>query len=168
MKRSVGLIVMVKMPNGQLMAVLQRRGTFNHEKMALESFPGCLQVTCHGGLQDGENVVKGLVREVNEELGQDFNDHFSFFGTELLSEVGDDKKRVTTYGTILPMELIRDHLRLGPDTGGLVYVPKDMIDQIIEIRPEFKLLGPEFSRTLAMFPDEIAAVKKAFEIFGEM
>ena len=70
MKKSVGLVVMTMLPKKDgskvLAAILQRRGTFNTEKMEPESWPGCCQVTCHGRLEEGEDFELGLFNELGE------------------------------------------------------------------------------------------------------
>ena len=184
MKRSVGLVVMTMIPQGVdncrvLAAVLQRRGSFNHEKMCPESYPGCLQVICHGKLKGDEPVEVGLVRELTEELGKAFTTAYVHgFHGEILVESRDEEKEIVTFGALMPIEIIRDTVRLGPDSGGLVYVT---IDQINDQRIVFELgsgapgsvfdmiktYGPIKTNTIAMFPDEIEAVKKAFKVFGE-
>lgn len=176
MKRSVGLIVMVRIPQKEgsyrVMAALQRRGTFNHEKMAPESYPNCLQVTCHGKLNDDEDFQAALYREMCEELGVTFAETFKGgYPGHLLVDSTTDEKRVMTFGVLIPINVIRDHVRLGPDSGGLIYISQDDVGDIVDLSSDMsakrmKENGPEFSYTRAMFPDEIKAVKKAFEIFG--
>lgn len=84
-RRMVGLLVMTEMPDGELVAVLQRRGEFNHEKLEgilshkrpvsagwSESFPGGYSLTVWGGMEDGETSIQAMIREVQEEMGQEF------------------------------------------------------------------------------------------------
>ncbi len=166
MERSVGLIVMIQIPDESasgyhLAAVLQRRGTYSTERMAPAYFPGCLQVTCHGKLEEGEDPIPGLLRELEEELGPTFIPgalrEVTFTSTE--------KKEVTTFATFVPARMIRN-IRLGPDSGGLEVILKAAVEDIVEITPAFKVKGPEFRHTLAMFEDEIRSLKTAFEILG--
>lgn len=70
-RRVVGLLVMTELPEMGLVAVLQRRGEFNHEKMGPESFPGALQLTVWGGMEDDETPYGAMLREAEEELGKD-------------------------------------------------------------------------------------------------
>ena len=65
----------------------------------------------------------------------------------------------------MPIELIRECVRLDPDTGGLAYITADQVDDIVTASPEMKLTGPEYNCTMAMFPDEIQAVKNTFNLF---
>lgn len=73
-KRSVGLLVITHVNSIGLVAVLQRRGEFNHETMAPETYSGACQLTAHGKVEVGEFFVDALLREVREELGLKFFD----------------------------------------------------------------------------------------------
>ena len=98
MKRSVGLVLMTKIVFGgtfKMCAVLQHRGEYNFEKMSWETFPGCLQVTCHGGAEEGESFEAALQREIGEELGENFANSYLLYMHEgilqTLSETADEK-----------------------------------------------------------------------------
>ena len=172
MKKSVGLIVMSKIPKAGkevLVAVLQRRGRFNTEKMAPESYPSCCQVTSHGKLFETEKLFEGLFREAREELGQPFSGLVKANvsrGIQMLTHVADKEKEVTTFGVLVPTVWLKA-IQWGPDSGGADLIAQENLDDIVEIADEMKVTGPEFIHTLAMFPDEIEAVRKAFEIFGK-
>jgi hypothetical protein len=164
-KRAVGLLVMTCI-NEELTAILQRRGGYNLEKMAPESYPGCLQVTCHGGVEDTESFGVALKREAVEELGPVFSEACfqNYFGGKVVNEISDGKKEIVTFVVIVPIELVHT-IRLGPDSGGLVYVTTDMVKDIIEVSDHMRTLGPLASNIMAMFPDAIEAVENAFEAF---
>lgn len=171
MKRSVGLVILTEISisdprpqRGTFMAVLQRRGTWNVEKMKSESYPGCLQVTCHGKVEEGETFYSALIRESCEELGEAFTRKCQK-DVPLVKLVHhtDDEKEVITYGAFVPPEYLR-MIRLGPDSGGLDLVPLDEVDEIQELTPDFKEKGPEFRHTRVMFADEIVTVRNVFEI----
>lgn len=169
-KRSVGLIVMTQIPGGKLVAVLQRRGSFNTEKMAPESYPNCLQVTCHGGVKEDESFEFGLEREIVEELGEVFAAKLKNWGNwldEPAVRFRNKKKEIATYGVFVPSEWL-PLIRLGPDTGGLVYVAAKQVKEIVKITDEMKANGPEFARTMAMFKDDIGALKTCFKFFGNI
>lgn len=175
MKKSVGLVVMVKMPQEDgsevLMAMLQRRGTFNTEKMKPESYPGCCQVSVHGGVEEGESFDQALIREVQEEFGQDFANCLRCLpnkaAVEILIHQKTSEKEIITYGTLIPLDWLK-MIRLGPDSGGLDLVSaSDANGATVEIKPEYKADGPPKGWMIAMFPDEIEAVRKAFIVFGK-
>lgn len=172
MKRSVGLVVMVRIPkDGKeiLMAVLQRRGRWNTEKMAPESYPGCCQVTCHGKLKDGETFFQGLYRECHEELGTSFGDYIQAdCRLETLRWETTEEKEFMTLGVIVHMMKL-EMIRLGPDSGGLELITRNQVQDIFSLTQEGKDLkekGPSRRDSLYMFPDEIEAVRKAFGVFG--
>ena len=161
-KRGVGVVAVVEI-NNVLYAVLQKRGLFNTEKMEPESYQGCLQVTCHGGLKDDEDFLEGLIRVSNEELGSKFtcacqNDVKL---TEIMRDFSGEKEIITYYARITPEHL--KFIRLGPDTGGLIYFAAEMAEKIVPITKEMKINGPP-PGTHAMFPDEIKAVKAALKL----
>ena len=170
MKKSVGVILLTHIPTDEgerLAAVLQRRGSFNHEDdLRPETYPGCLQVTCHGGVEENETETTALYREMDEELGTRFLEVFwDHSQLRLISRFSDEKKEVVTYGAIVPRSWFK-LLKLGPDTGGILYVCENALDGLTEITPEMKRKGPELSATLAMFSDEIKTVRMAFEFLG--
>jgi hypothetical protein len=162
-KKSVGIIVITRIPNGELAAVLQRRGVFNFEKTKRESYPGCSQVTAHGGLKEGEGFYDGLIRESLEELGEEFV-QLAKNDTELFELVHDNdtEKEVITFGAFVAWERIKS-IRLLPESGGIDIVPQSEIGSLVEITKDMKETGCSPS-IRALFPDEIEAIKKAFDL----
>jgi hypothetical protein len=173
-KRSVGLILVTKIPaeDGSMkcVAVLHRRGIWNFEDpsgVKRESYPGCSQVTVHGGLKDDESFLDGLDREVGEEIGKDFGNIFDLDLLEL-THINNEKKEIITYCALVEMERIRK-IRLAPESGGLDFIDGMQIngqfDSPTVIEDSFKKVGcPPSIR--AMFPDEIKAVREAL-IFAD-
>lgn len=168
-KRAVGLIILTEIPaRGGLVAVLQRRGLVNHEKdWNNESFPGACQVTVHGELEGVESFTEALEREVLEELGEEFQaavyNSGKMNGFKLIVRVKTDRKEVETFGLFVQREIL-NLVRLGPSTGGLRFVTRNAeISDLNEFRKDD---GVTHSSIVAMFPDEIEAVRKAFEIFS--
>ena len=171
-KRSVGLVVLTEIPGIGPVAVLQRRGEFNHEKMGPESFPGACQVTCHGKVEEGEDQLKALFREIREELGEDMEALLSLAlaGNKMLivSQEQTEEKIVSTWAAIVGEEFF-DILRLGPSTGGLRLVRKEDVEniQILDLKdPDQKRDGVTDRRVTAMFADEKRAIKRAFALFS--
>jgi len=170
MKKSVGLILMSLIPqeNGskRLVAVLQRRGVWDFERMEKETFPGCYQVTFHGGLEEGETFLEALKRESVEELGDEFTKESKVDkNPKELFHKNETEKEVITFGILVSPEQL-SLIRLGMSTGGLDFIDEKQVAKIINIIPEFRENGAPVG-IKAMFPDEIAALKKAFEIFGK-
>jgi len=163
MKKSVGLILVMRLSENSVpMLILQRRGRWNTEKCAPESYPGCCQVTVHGGLKEDESFLEALSRESREELGRAFTVTYEKDVHLIrLVEVRNDKKEVITYGGIVMPERLR-LVQLGPDSGGFDPITMEEALQIVPITDEMKIIGPP-PGVRAMFPDEIEAVGKAFE-----
>jgi len=169
MKKSVGLILITAIPNNEevLMVVLQRRGQWNIEKMAPESYPGCCQISVHGKLKHNEEFYHGLFREGGEELGRNF---IMICQEKLnLEEVSHkciDGEEILNFGAFIPAKLLRK-IRLGPDSGGLDLVRGDnfLNGCVLKITEDMKRYGPPHGG-LAMFEDEIQDVKKALEMFS--
>ncbi|MDD4803677.1 MAG: NUDIX hydrolase [Candidatus Pacebacteria bacterium] len=158
-KRSVGLVIITQ-ANGILFAVCQKRAQWNTEKDMPESFPGCLQVSCHGKLEESEDFYAALIRESKEELGDKFtrlcqND----VQLHKMVEVDDEKKHVVTYAAFVTEERLA-MIEPGKDVGGLVYLSEAEVNQIIPIDPSMKENGSPDGKN-AMFQDEIDAIKKA-------
>ena len=170
-KKSVGLVLITKVPtedgSEKFVAVLQRRGIWNFEvpgTIKHESYPGCSQVTVHGGLEGNESFLDALNREVEEELGEDFGNVFDTNLLELVHE-NNEKKEVYTYGAIVGIERIK-RIRLAPESGGLDFIDETQLDGLdapIPIMDDtIKRVGCSPS-VRAMFPDEIEALREAFK-----
>lgn len=175
-KMSVGLIILTDVPSMGRVAILQRRGEFNHEKMGPESYPGGCRVTAHGKCEVGESFCKAIDREIVEELGlaaaglirhEDallHDDEGKSIYQEIIKVEGEEKV-VLTYGVVLPSKYLFGGIQLGPSSGGLVLVHEDQVDNIQDLTKFDKKEGVTDRRVIAMFPDEKEAVKKAFEMF---
>lgn len=169
MKKSVGLVLMVSI-QGEKCAVLQRRGTYNFADDKPESFPGACQVTAHGKLEEGEDFIPGLQREVAEELGLVLTlepKHLVLLVEEKKDDTPEKEgKHVITYGAHLydaSLDLLRK-IRLESGSGGLVLLPLSKLDQLSPLDPKAdKKDGVKDRDAYKMFADEIAAVKLAFE-----
>lgn len=165
-KLSVGVMVLLTdVPNMGRAALLQRRGEFNHEKMAPESWPGACQVTAHGKVEVYETCEQALYREISEELGALAVQVIRAQGAKVpeIYHHATDQKTVFTYGMVLPASLLKC-VQLGPSSGGLVLMPENQVDIIQNLNLFDKTEGVRDRKIVAMFPDEIEAVKKAFEI----
>mgnify|MGYP001560009719 FL=1 len=169
MKRSVGLLIMTRI-KGELVAVLQRRGEFNHEKMEPETWPGACQITTHGQINECEDVWHALKRELGEELGERTKKFFDIASDhiEILNKIASGDKEVTTAGIfVADAKELLETIQLNASSGGLRILQKDELNRIQNILLGYiKEKGIELRSTIVMFPDEIVAVKKAFEIFA--
>ncbi len=120
-KVSVGLVILTHLPStGDLVAVLQVRGEFNHEKMGPESFPGACQLTVHGKSEKGEPPLTTLLREAREELGIAVGKTLAMKRHKIkkLTRAGDSEELVINYGIFLPHDFLAK-IKLHPSSGGL-------------------------------------------------
>ncbi len=169
MKKSVGFLALIEY-EGVLSAVLQVRGRHNVEKeLREESWPGGCQVTVHGKAEQYESLEQTLVREVNEELGTLAAEHIRWAvdkgHIELVYELHKPEKVILTYAAVLPYEFVQA-IRWHPSTGGLRLITEHEVVFIKDLTKYNKQTGVLNRADIAMFPDEIEAIQKAFQIFG--
>lgn len=162
MKQSVGLVVVTEVAGLGRVAVLQRRGEFNHETTKPESYPGGCQVTVHGGVEEMESFEQALLREAEEELGEGFVRAWqaSGQGMQEMNRLEEDSRQVITYGVKLPAEVIWK-IRLGPSSGGLVFLPEAKVWEIKDLNNYKRDGGVHMREVVAMFPDSRDAVERA-------
>lgn len=176
--KSVGLVVVTQI-DGQLVAVLQRRGMAGIERLGTgkplgQSYAYGCQVTAHGKLEVGESFPGAFTREIREELGTEFaaavNGYLVATGNAAMCFLVRDED-VHTYGLWLSDPKLLQLIRLHVDSGGIVLVSMDgdranNVFALADIR-EFQATGKEHGVSgvtdIAMFPDEIQAVKLALE-----
>lgn len=168
MKRSVGLIVVTEVDGFGRVAVLQRRGEFNHETMKPESYPGGCQVTAHGGVEEGESFSQALNREIVEELSENFYmiTRSNMAGAEGVQELvhleGADQE-VITYGVKLPVYFLSG-IRLSPSSGGLVLLAEPEVEKVKNLKDFDRSEGVRDRKVIAMFPDAKEAVIRALAV----
>lgn len=179
METSVSLLIITSIsrtPGGkeELVAVLQRRGEFNHETMKPETWPGVCQLTVHGKVEPEEYVCFALLREAREELGEGFVGTSQDWENTIknmveIGKVEKPNKLINHYAIkVLPRRLAA--IRLNASTGGLRLVRQSDV-QDIQTLPNCnadKTEGVFARQAIVMFPDEIEALKKAFVIIGSL
>lgn len=169
MKRSVGLVVVTEIDGLGRVAVLQRRGEFNHETMKSESYPGGCQVTAHGGVEEGESFSQALNREIIEELSENFymitrSNMTDIAVMQELVRLEETDREVVTYGAKLPAYFLGG-IRLSPSSGGLVLLAEPEVKKVKNLKDFDRNEGVLDRKVIAMFPDAREAVCKAFEVF---
>lgn len=163
-EKSVGLIVMTEIPHMGLVAVLRERGNFNFEKMAPESWAGGCQVTVHGKLEEGEDFLDALDREINEELGPAFaNISHLRKNIILVYEKQEELKHVKTFAQKLDCRCLA-RIRLNPDSGSIQFLPRHGLDRVCNLNNHPREISIANRSIIAMFPDEMKAVVKAFDV----
>ncbi len=169
-KKTVGLIVLANIQEKGLTAVLQVRGDFNTEKNNEETYKGACQITVHGSMNNGETEMDTLLRETREELGEEFAE---IVEAELnkdqnfveLNKIENENIVVTNFGTIVNEDALKE-IELNSSTGGSIrLISKSDVDNIRELKSEDREAGVA-SDEIAMFPDDIEAVRMAFEKFS--
>ncbi|MDP2696371.1 MAG: NUDIX hydrolase [bacterium] len=160
-KRSVGIILFTYI-NGELHAILQKRGTFNFETMSPESYPGGCQGTAFGGVNPKETYEQGLKREMCEELGASINRLLKTITLKKVFRFRAGDRTVMTYAAIIPQSWI-SKIRLGAQSGGIALV--NSCSSIKNLRDFSREQGVTDQRIVAMFPDALEALKEVFNLF---
>jgi len=168
-KKSVGIQFLSRDEKGKLVAILQVRSRWNAEKNCGESWPGLCQVTAHGKLEENENFMQGLLREVKEELGSEISNMVQKIYTsgkliELINKE-DSEKHIITYGAIIDEKLLQNMVQREKKAsfGGFKIIRKNEVKKIVDIKKFDKVAGVTDEKIIAMFGDEKEAVKIAFE-----
>ncbi len=152
--KRVAIVLLTKKPDGETVAILQRRGLWNFEKHGPESFPGACQLSAAGKLEVGEAPDRALIRELGEELGIILGD-----SPGVLLEEGGTR----IYGALVPYEFLSG-VKLHAGTGGLVFVSAAQAEKIRVLDPKAdKADGIKDLNVIALFGDEKAGVLLAFQ-----
>lgn len=130
-------------------------------------WPGAFQVTTHGKLENGEDFIPALYREVIEELGERFA--LRFFSavardSSILVEVfrlQKPDKEVITFAVKVESSFIKE-IRLSTGTGGIRLLTCKEVPSIVEITSFDQDDGVPDRKTISMFPDEREARNRAF------
>ncbi len=168
MKRiAAGLILFTKDPRKGLVAVLSKRGHFDYEKFKPEKFPGLYELTASGGIHSGEHLIDGLLREVEEELGnaaaklivryeQQFHQVAHYERGDLI---------VYNYAVYIPhFPLVVIHPHRSSD--GILVVSAAAAKKIKALdRAHGKQTPMPDDKTIWMFPDQLEGLKKGFTLF---
>jgi len=171
MKRSVGLLVMTAI-NSHLVALLSKRGVWNYEKSGFESWPGACQLTAHGKAEEGEDIEANLEREVNEELGVLASRRIFENGWGKIKELNrkeNAEKLVVNFAVWCESPEILEVITPERSSGGIYAVRRYSFELRVKNIADFdKEIGipNDYRATIAMFPDEIEAVRKTFGIFA--
>lgn len=166
MKKTVGLIAITDTKK----AVLQVRGNSNTEKNEQETYRGAYQLTVHGSINEGESEKEALLRETREELGEkfaeiveaEFNKDQNFVE---LNRIEKENISVANFGVIIDEAALKE-IELNSSTGGSIkLISKSDVSNIRELKTSDRERGIA-ENEIVMFPDNIEAVKLAFEKFS--
>lgn len=175
--RVIGLLVMTELPDYGLVAVLQKRGEFNHEKLEkilrdapdkpesfFESYPGACQLTVWGGMKEGESPPEALMREGVEEIGDEaLNMACDEVSLKQIYRFADGENLKVVYGVKLPCEFLTK-IRLGPQSGGLRLFKEKDLPYVRDLKEFDRNEGVMDRGTTAMFADTKEAIEIAFKL----
>ncbi|HJO89638.1 MAG: NUDIX domain-containing protein [Candidatus Pacebacteria bacterium] len=164
-KKTIGLIILTNIPDPVgAVAILQTRGKFNYEKRTPETYTSAMQISVHGSIEEDESEFEALIRETKEELGEEIAQEIEGRYGELieLNRIEKDSLSNVNFGIVLPHEFLQK-VKLHPSSGGLKLLPKEKVEEITELKKSDREHGIQDGKKIAMFPDDIEAVKLAFE-----
>ncbi len=160
-KPSVGLILVAKEPKtDRLIAVLRTRATIKFcEVWEEHPWPRACQVSVHGKSLCWETPTQTLHRKAKEQLGERFYNIARLDDREFRLLVEDNRRKVKTYGLCVRQEYIR-HIRTDSSSFGIRIFYLDQISKIRPLRRADRWKKITDLDEVAMFPDEIRALKK--------
>lgn len=158
--RSVGIFFMDKYWN----AILVRRSVIYEE----HSNKGVFQSSANGGMknEDGEDLLKTLVREIREELGKRFaetldSSNFVLIDTNVYYQ-GNVKAINWTYLGDITEEQI-GLIELSEESDKIIRVGQNDLDKIKTVE-EVKEIGFDPDKEIIMFTGNFGTLKKIFEL----
>src|SRR3989338_1035666 len=171
---TVGLIVLTNPYHIEgTAAVLQVRGELDHEILGWRDWPGGCEVTCRGTFSTGEEYADTLKRVVAQKLGQNAYRMMVSYGMDERNmlevgreDEGEGKFLRVTFGVFVRDPRFIKHLQLNASTGGIRWLPREQLKALIDLTTIDKVRGVTERRTIAMSPNEIEAVRKAFELLA--
>jgi hypothetical protein len=150
---------------GELVALLHRRGRWNLETGRQELYPYGCEVSAHGKVLDEDEGDRfhAAMREVERELGPLFA---KVIGVHIndISILCDSPTKIT-YGIILPPDVLK-YIRLEASAGGMELISQDELVNIQNLMNFSKADGVTDLGIIAMYADEVEALKAGFKKFG--
>lgn len=168
-KKVVGLLCLTELPaekGGRLAAILQIRGSYNHEREGPESFAGGYQVTVNGSKMRDESDEDAIIRETSEELGEAFSLELwtnpDLEKIRLINRSETDRVVVVNYVLKIPYVFL-ERIELGQSVGGVRFLTQDELAKIQNLDSFDRDTGVTDDNIIALFTDQIEALQKAFE-----
>jgi 8-oxo-dGTP pyrophosphatase MutT (NUDIX family) len=167
-KTAAGLILFTKIPRKGLTAVLSRRGTFDYEKFKPEKYQNLYEVTAGGGIESGEHLIEGLLREVEEELGTATAKLIKHYASQFHTVAyTTDHKAVYTYAVFIPhfpLKILKPHR----SSAGTLLITKSDIPKLKGHPMNGDRKGPENDGRIWMFPDQLEGLKRGFKLYEHL
>lgn len=175
-KTAAGLILFTKIPHKGLVAVLSRRGEFDYENFKPQNYPNLYEATAAGGINSGEQLIEGLLREVEEELGTATAKLIRHYAVQFQS-VNYSERTISTDGATIsiytyavfiphfPIKLIKPHR----SSSGIKAIGIKNLPEIKTFPYEKKKEGaPKDDSSIWMLPDYLDGLKKGFELYKHL
>jgi|GEM_PF-2525188 len=175
-KTAAGLILFTKIPHKGLVAISSRRGEFDYDEFKPQSYANLYEATAAGGIDSGEQLMDGLLREVEEELGTaatrliaQYAPQFQSVGfNERTRTTGTDTVSVYTYAVYIPhfpLRLIKPHR----SSSGIKFINAEELARTKVFPYEDKLKGaPQNDGSIWMLPDYLEGLKKGFALYSHL
>lgn len=169
-KTAAGLIIFTKLPHQGLVAVLSRRGEFDYEKFKPEHYPHVYEVTAGGDIHQGEHLVEGLMREVEEELGSAVAKLIHHYAANLHHVAHEENERIITYTYAIyvphfPLAIIKPHR----SSGGIKIISIKDLPNLKGFVPDSTKAGkPKEDEAIWIFADQMEGVKKGFDLYKHL
>ncbi len=167
-KTAAGLIIFTKIPHKGLVAILNRRGEFDYEKFKPEKYQNLYEVTAGGGIDSGEHLIEGLLREVEEELGTAAAKLVKHYAAQFHTVAyTTDHKAVYTYAVFIPhfpLTLLKPHR----SSAGIRIVTTHDIPKLKAHLITNDRKGPADDGEIWMFPDQLEGLKRGFELYKHL
>jgi 8-oxo-dGTP pyrophosphatase MutT (NUDIX family) len=175
-KTAAGLIIFTKIPKKGLVAILSRRGEFDYEEFKPQNYPNLYEVTAGGGIESGEHLIEGLLREAEEELGSATAKLIRHYAAQL-QNVGFYERTISTSGKTIsiytyavfiphfPVKLIKPQR----SSAGIKIISAKELPSIRPFPYEKKKEGaPKDDGVIWMLPDYLEGIKKGFELYKHL
>ncbi len=172
-EKIVGLLIVTNLLDKGKVALLQRRGKYDFEKMKDETWPGACQVTAIGRASDPKEYASNvLYNEIKGEIGQYIADLVAASKNKVEEQKLFDgkairngkEKEIKIYGFGMRWPEVKKLIKLHLSTGGLEYVAPAAVSKIKNLLDFESQKGVADLHTIAMFPEEKEAVEKGLRI----
>ena len=166
-KLSTGEVVLLKLPGSEPKVVVQIRSES-------DTYPGCAQLTIHGGVEEGEGFSDALRREVREEIAELFRrigqkappllaQYFdrSPDDLHLVEYFSDDRAGIASHSFTISDPRFLDLIAPLLEHGILRILSRTDVEKIRSIDPADEAIRKEGvdTNTIAMFRDEWKILK---------
>lgn len=169
-KTAASLILFTKIPHRGLVAILNKRGSFNYESFKPESYPGFYEPTISGGIESQEHLIEGLLREAEEEMGSEATKLITHYASQLHHVAHRETEKISayTYALFIP-HLPLAILKPSRSSAGIRPITEKETKEIKGILSgEYDKRLPPPDGQLWMLSDSLEGLKRAFELYKHL